>query len=152
MSGFAIYEFPFGFLKIGYEDDEVVLIKKVEDFDDMGQKSSFSDFVFGEITEYLNGTRRNFTFKCNPKGTEFQKRVWAQLCEIPYAETRTYKELAAAVGNENASRAIGNANNKNPIMIVYPCHRVIGSDRKLVGYAGGLDMKKALLQLESENK
>lgn len=78
-------------------------------------------------------------------------KVWKELTKIPYGETRTYKEIAVAVGNPKASRAVGMANNKNPISIVIPCHMVIGSDGKLTGYAGGLDMKKALLDLELRN-
>lgn len=86
------------------------------------------------------------------KGTEFQKKVWKQLTYIPYGETRTYKEIAVAIGNPKASRAVGMANNKNPITIVVPCHRVVGSNGKMVGYAGGLDMKKKLLDLEKRNR
>ncbi len=86
----------------------------------------------------------------NPNGTVFQKKVWNALCNIPYGETRSYKQVAEAVGNNKASRAVGMANNKNPIMIVIPCHRVIGSNGSLVGYAGGLDIKEKLLFLENK--
>ena len=100
--------------------------------------------------EYLNGKRKSFDIKYEINGTEFQKKVWKELTDIPYGETRSYKEIAVAVGNPKASRAVGMANNKNPIAIIVPCHRVIGSDGKLVGYAGGLDMKRALLTLEKK--
>ena len=85
-----------------------------------------------------------------PKGTSFQQKVWAALREIPYGETRSYKEIAAMVGNEKACRAVGMANNRNPLPIFIPCHRVVGANGKLVGYAGGLDVKTFLLNLEKE--
>ena len=84
-------------------------------------------------------------------GTEFQKKVWNALLEIPYGETKSYKQIAKRVGNEKASRAVGMANNKNQIIIIVPCHRVIGSNKKLVGYAEGLEMKESLLNLEKDN-
>ncbi len=83
------------------------------------------------------------------RGTEFQRRVWAQLCEIPYGETISYGELAARIGNANASRAVGLANGRNPISIIVPCHRVIGADGSLTGYGGGLERKTWLLEHES---
>lgn len=107
--------------------------------------------VYEEVMEYLSGKRKAFDFKFELDGTAFQKQVWEELTHIPYGETRTYKEIAIAIKNPKASRAVGMANNKNPILIVIPCHRVIGSDGKLTGYAGGLDMKKVLLDLELRN-
>lgn len=104
------------------------------------------------MMEYLNEKRTSFDFAYKLIGTEFEKKVWEQLLSIPYGETRTYKEIATAIGNPKASRAVGMANNKNPITIVVPCHRVIGTNGKMVGYAGGLDMKKALLNLEKQNR
>lgn len=101
-----------------------------------------------QLKEYFKGKRTKFEIPLNPKGTEFMKKVWKELLKIPYGEVRTYKEIAEKVGNSKASRAVGMANNKNPIPIIIPCHRVIGSNNKLVGYALGLDMKKYLLDLE----
>ena len=101
-----------------------------------------------QIKEYFEGKRTKFEIPLNPKGTEFMKKVWKELLNIPYGEVRTYKEIAEKIGNSKASRAVGMANNKNPIPIIIPCHRVIGSNNKLVGYALGLDMKKYLLDLE----
>lgn len=101
-----------------------------------------------QLDMYFSGKLRNFNLPLNPIGTEFQKKVWKELLNIPYGETRTYKEIAIVIGNANASRAVGNANNKNPIGIIIPCHRVIGSNKKLIGYAGGLDKKEKLLNLE----
>jgi methylated-DNA-[protein]-cysteine S-methyltransferase len=106
------------------------------------------DQVRAELDEYFAGRRREFTLPLNPQGTEFQRRVWEQLCAIPFGETISYGELARRIGNRNASRAVGLANSRNPISIVVPCHRVIGADNSLTGYAGGLDRKRALLDHE----
>ena len=105
-----------------------------------------------QLEEYFEGKRKVFDLPLEQEGTAFQKRVWEALENIPYGETRTYKEVAKMIGNEKASRAVGMANNKNNIPIIVPCHRVIGSNGKLVGYALGLDMKKYLLDLEKRNK
>ncbi len=104
-----------------------------------------------QLEEYLKGTRKSFDVKINPKGTEFQKKVWEALRAIPYGETRTYKQIAEAVGNPKASRAVGMANNKNPIICITPCHRVIGANNKLVGFACGLEVKEQLLRMENKN-
>ena len=101
-----------------------------------------------QLDEYFRGERKTFDLPLAPKGTDFQKKVWNALQEIPYGETSTYGEIAAAVGNPKAARAVGMANNKNPIGIIIPCHRVVGANGKLVGYAGGMDKKEWLLQLE----
>lgn len=104
-----------------------------------------------QLDEYFAGERKVFNLPLAPKGTEFQKKVWAALCDIPYGETRSYGEIAAAVGNPKASRAVGMANHRNPISIIVPCHRVIGADGRLVGFGGGLWIKERLLKLEKEN-
>lgn len=101
-----------------------------------------------QLTEYLGGERREFQLPLNPKGTDFQRLVWAALRTIPYGEARSYGEIARQIGRPKASRAVGMANHRNPIAIFIPCHRVIGSDGKLVGYGGGLDIKEQLLKLE----
>ena len=105
-----------------------------------------------ELTEYFYGRRTEFSISLNPEGTEFQKKVWEALRAIPYGETRSYQEIAEAVGNKKASRAVGMANHHNPIMCIIPCHRVIGAKGTLVGYAGGLDKKAALLALERNKR
>ncbi len=102
-----------------------------------------------QLREYFNGSRTEFDLPLAPEGTPFQCAVWRQLQEIPYGETISYGELAKRVGNPKASRAVGAANGKNPIPIVIPCHRVIGSNGKLTGFGGGLPTKEALLALES---
>ena len=101
-----------------------------------------------QIREYLAGLRQTFDLPLAPVGTEFQKMIWAALQRIPYGETCSYQQVAAMVGKPNACRAVGMANNKNPILIIIPCHRVIGSNGKLVGYAAGLAVKEKLLELE----
>lgn len=101
-----------------------------------------------QVNEYLDGKRSSFDLPLELKGTEFQNKVWNALKEIPCGETKSYGEIARRIGNEKASRAVGMANNKNPIPIIIPCHRVIGSNGKLVGYAGGLDIKEKLLNME----
>ena len=105
-----------------------------------------------QLAEYFDGSRKRFDLPLNPKGTVFQQSVWQALLMIPYGETRSYKEIATIVGNPKASRAVGMANNRNPISIIVPCHRVIGSGGKLVGYGGGLPIKEQLLRLEQDNK
>ncbi len=101
-----------------------------------------------ELEEYFAGQRREFTFPLDLRGTDFQLACWRALLAIPYGETRTYGDIARAVGKPNAFRAAGMANNRNPIAIVVPCHRVIASDGTLCGYGGGLDVKRKLLELE----
>ena len=101
-----------------------------------------------ELQEYFAGIRRAFTFSLDLRGTGFQLACWEALLEIPYGETRTYADIACAVGRPQGFRAVGMANNRNPIAIVVPCHRVIASDGTLCGYGGGLDIKRKLLELE----
>jgi methylated-DNA-[protein]-cysteine S-methyltransferase len=102
-----------------------------------------------QLSEYFDGKRRDFDVKLNPNGTEFQKRVWNELLKIPFGKTKTYLEQAKLMNNEKGIRAIASANGKNKIAIVIPCHRVIGSNGSLTGYAGGLWRKKWLLEHES---
>jgi methylated-DNA-[protein]-cysteine S-methyltransferase len=102
-----------------------------------------------QLNEYFDGERTDFTLKLNPKGTEFQQKVWGALLEIPYGKTRTYLEQSKILGDVKAIRAVASANGKNPLWIVVPCHRVIGSDGSLTGYAGGLWRKKWLLEHEN---
>jgi O-6-methylguanine DNA methyltransferase len=101
-----------------------------------------------ELEEYFSGKRREFTFPLDLRGTDFQKACWQALLAIPYGETRTYADIARSVGKPTAFRAVGMANNRNPIAIVVPCHRVIASDGTLCGYGGGLEVKRKLLELE----
>ena len=105
-----------------------------------------------QIAEYFAGDRTDFSLKLAPKGTNFQQKVWAELANIPYGTTTTYMHLAKQLGDTGAIRAVGTANGRNPISIILPCHRVIGSDGKLRGYAGGLHRKQWLLEFEARGR
>lgn len=105
-----------------------------------------------QLQEYFQGKRQTFTFQINPKGTDFQKKVWQELLQIPYGKTTSYLELSKKLGDVKAIRAVASANGKNPLWIVVPCHRVIGSDGSLTGYAGGLWRKQWLLEHEKGEK
>lgn len=104
-----------------------------------------------QLNEYLERKRKKFSVKLNPKGTDFQKKVWEAMLTIPFGETRTYAQIAVQIGNPKAVRAVGAAIGRNPISIIAPCHRVIGTSGKLTGFAGGLDMKETLLSLEGNH-
>lgn len=112
------------------------------------QPSALTDRAARQLEEYFAGKRREFDLPLNPRGTPFQRRVWDALLRIPYGESRSYRQQTESLGNPKAIRAVGRANGANPIAVVIPCHRVIGADGSLTGYAGGLDMKARLLMLE----
>ena len=105
-----------------------------------------------QLSEYFAGKRKRFSVKLNPAGTVFQQHVWQTLQTIPFGETTSYGDIATAIGNPKAARAIGMANNRNPIPIIIPCHRIIGRNGSLTGYAGGLPLKQALLTLEQQHE
>ncbi len=108
--------------------------------------------AYNQLQEYFSGKRKKFDLKLNISGTDFQKKVWNALLDIPYGETRTYQDIALAIGSPGACRAVGGANNKNKIPIIIPCHRVIGKDGSLIGFGSGLEIKKQLLKLERLEK
>lgn len=146
------YETNIGKIGIAEEDGEIVKLffsssKNSDEYNICETKILIE--AFEQLNEYLTGRRQSFDLPLNPIGTEFQKRLWQKLLEIPYGETWSYKRLASEIGNEKACRAVGLANNRNPIAIFIPCHRVIGSNGDLTGYAGGLGLKKELLDLEN---
>ena len=145
------YKSKFGLLKGCVKGDKLVYLKNTDTKENSNKtnKSKFAIKIEKELDEYFNGKRKEFNIPLEPEGTEFQKKVWKALLEIPYGQTRSYKEIAIRIGNEKASRAVGMANNKNPIIIIVPCHRVIGSNKKLVGYFGGVEMKEGLLDIEN---
>lgn len=130
------------------------------DYDEFGPISAWPDLVWERarldplaqaLQRYFAGELREFALPLAPAGTPFQKRVWLELVRIPYGETLSYSELARRVGKPRAVRAVGGANGANPIPILVPCHRVIGADGTLTGYAGGLERKRALLELEARS-
>ncbi|MDE6857277.1 MAG: methylated-DNA--[protein]-cysteine S-methyltransferase [Alistipes sp.] len=137
---------PIGALTLTEERNRLVRIE----FADAGAADStpLLESAARQLTEYFAGTRRDFDIPLAPAGTPFQQEVWRALRDIPYGTTRSYKSVAEAVGRPQACRAVGMANNRNPLPIVVPCHRVVGASGALVGYAGGLDVKRALLDLE----
>ena len=148
-----IYRFTYntvlGSVTFVEEDGALLAITTHRSYEGIEQETALIKEAYQQLSEYLKGERQMFDLPLNPRGTDFQKRVWQALCDIPYGETRSYKQIAEAIGNPKAVRAVGMANNRNPITIVVPCHRVIGADGKLVGYGGGLEMKEFLLRLES---
>jgi methylated-DNA-[protein]-cysteine S-methyltransferase len=143
------YISPIGLIKITGNENG---IHSVDFTDEQASKDSQSHPVLDEcvlqLDEYFKGKRKEFTVKLNPEGTEFQKKVWNKLLEIPFGRTISYMELAKSLGDVKAIRAVGTANGKNKIAIIIPCHRVIGSNGKLTGYAGGLWRKEWLLKHE----
>jgi len=150
---YAIYQTRLGRLRIQYSNSKITELSKVE-FSAVndGIRNALTDRAIKEINEYLDGIRTSFDISLLYKGTTFQNKVWKELLKIPYGETRTYQDIAIDIGNPNACRAVGMACNKNPIAILIPCHRVIGKNKKLTGYAGGLDMKKLLLDVETNKR
>ena len=148
-----------GILGIGATEDEITDLFFEYEIENIKKSSNY---IIKEITlikkaasqlfEYLNGKRKKFDLPLLKEGTDFQISVWNELLKIPYGETRSYKDIAIAINNEKAVRAVGMANNRNKIPIFIPCHRVIGSNKKLVGYGGGLEIKEFLLNLEKKNQ
>ncbi|MBR3910167.1 MAG: methylated-DNA--[Anaerotignum sp.] len=149
MEKIFFYETPVGKICIGEENGcitHVTWTKIPKEY--VLEETELIQSCKKQLEEYFAGKRKTFDLPLVPKGTEFQQKVWKALQEIPYGETRTYGEIAAAVGNPKGARAVGMANNKNPIGIIIPCHRVVGANGKLVGYAGGMEKKAFLLELE----
>ena len=144
----ATYPFKFGYLRVSYDDDKLVSIRSQGQPSEESLPNKLSNQTFKQIQEYLAGERRIFDLPFHMQGTDFQVKVWKALLDIPYGETRSYGQIAAVIGQPRASQAIGGAVGRNPLWILVPCHRVIGSDGSLTGYAGGLAMKKALLNIE----
>lgn len=143
-----------GNMAIIEEDNKIIAIEINQPIkeDIMQKETPLLKETGKQLLEYLEGKRKNFTVPLNPKGTKFMQEVWTALQEIPYGETRTYGQIAQRIGKPKAARAVGMANHRNPIPIIIPCHRVIGSNGKLVGYALGMKMKKFLLTLEGIDK
>jgi methylated-DNA-[protein]-cysteine S-methyltransferase len=146
---------PVGALGLVAEDDALVALRfedratePVADAEPAPEEHAILDAAARELSEYFSRARRRFTVPLRPHGTEFQLQVWAALRDIPYGETRSYVDIARALGRPGASRAVGAANHANPIALIVPCHRVIGSGGALAGYAGGVEIKRWLLAHE----
>ena len=148
---FAVYNTKIGKLKIEYENDVLTGIAYTENEKEQGIRSELSDKTVLQLEEYFDGRRKEFDIPIKLRGTEFQKKVWKELLKIPYGATVSYKDIAIKIGNPKACRAVGMANHNNPILIIVPCHRVINKNKKLGGYALGLDLKRRMLELEKEN-
>jgi len=149
----AYYKSPLGILKISADEKGIKEIEFAqEEFKSIQNSSSkiIKDCI-KQLDEYFRGKRKSFELKLNPEGTEFQKKVWKELLKIPYGTTLSYGEIARRIKNQKAVRAVGQAIGRNPIAIVIPCHRVIGSDGSLTGYASGLWRKEWLLKHEEIN-
>lgn len=146
----SYYKSDLGVIEIISTEDYIIEVGFVEKEGEVTEVPSILQEAYNQIDEYFKGKRKEFDLKLNVQGTDFQKKVWNALTEIPYGKVVSYKDIAKAVGNEKAVRAVGNSNNKNRIAIVIPCHRVIGSNGKLVGYAGGLHFKEWLLEHEKK--
>lgn len=147
----AYYNISFGYLQIESENEVLYRLSIVQKVTEHNQTSAFSSKVFRQIKEYLDGNRKNFDIKYVLKGTDFQLRVWHELEKISYGDTLCYADIAHNIGNTKACRAVGMACNANPIWVIVPCHRVIGKNGNLSGYANGIKLKQKLLQLEQHN-
>jgi len=145
----SYYKSPIGILEIICENNKLVSLKLVDCCEKTTVETNFIKDIKNQLDEYFSGKRKVFDIKINPTGTDFQKLVWKELQNIPYGKTKSYSEIAAATGNKNAQRAVGNACNKNPIMIIIPCHRVISKNNNLGGYAYGKNIKQKLLNIEN---
>ncbi len=147
---FAIYNSSIGWLLIEHRDEKLVRLQILtSDPQAMGSADSFTDRVYAQVEEYLSGERQSFDIELDLSScTPFQRSVLEELRKIPYGQTRSYGQIAEAIGNHKASRAVGNANNRNPIHLIIPCHRVVGASGALVGYAVGVEVKAKLLALE----
>lgn len=151
MKSLWYYEFPIGKIGIAEEDGCITHVL----FDNEKAPAGFElartpliERAATQLREYFEGKRTDFDLPLSLAGTDFQRSVWKALQEIPWGETRSYKDIAVQIGKPKATRAVGMANNRNPIPIIVPCHRVVGSDGSLTGYGGGLPVKQHLLELE----
>ena len=147
---FESFDSPLGAITVEADDSFVTAVRFMCSSEQ--NPNAVTELAVKELLEYFNGERKSFTVRCSFGGTPFQNKVWSALCDIPYGETASYSDIAKNVGSPNACRAVGSANNKNPVPIIVPCHRVIGKNGALVGYAGGIEIKKKLLQIENRYK
>lgn len=150
------YKSPIGLIRIASNDKNVTSLTFVDDEQNFEQKAVKKNTpqilkeCLDQIDEYFKGKRQDFSLKLELEGTNFQKKVWKELIHVPFGKTCSYLDIARKIENINGTRAVGNANGKNPISIIVPCHRVIGSNKKLTGYGGGVWRKKWLLEHEQK--
>lgn len=144
----SYYKSPIGVLELICENDYLISLKLVENESKSDNETTLIKTIKIQLDEYFEGKRKKFNIKLNPKGSEFQKRVWMELLKIPCGETKSYSEIATNISNPKAQRAVGSACNKNPIMIIIPCHRVISKKGKLGGFVYGNSIKHKLLEVE----
>ena len=142
-------ETTLGLMEIVCEDGFLIGLKLVLEKNHRVNENKTSREVKSQILEYLSGSRKTFNIPIKLTGTDFQKKVYEETLKIPYGSTKTYGEIASSIGNPKSMRAVGMALGKNPIWIIMPCHRVIGKNNKLTGFAGGIDKKLSLLKLEN---
>ncbi len=153
MKSYCIYNSPVGKLIVAADGGGITDLRFGQVPDGaVEQMVQILETAVAQLDEYFAGHRRDFDLPLNTVGTPFQQGVWTELLKIPYGQTRSYGQIAEAVGNPRASRAVGMANNRNPISIIVPCHRVVGANGTLTGYGGGLENKEALLRLEEKHK
>ena len=147
------YKSPIGTLYIVEENEKIIEIRYENEKEEVLEKNTkILEKAVQELEEYFKGKRKEFDIPLNPKGTEFMKKVWKELQKIPYGKTTSYGKIAEKIGNPKASRAVGMANHNNPIPIIIPCHRVIGKNNKMVGYALGIDKKRISFKFRIKSK
>jgi methylated-DNA-[protein]-cysteine S-methyltransferase len=144
----AYYNSPIGYIQILGNEHSIISLDFIGEINNDEKRNDLLNTCITELDEYFKGKRRSFSLNLLLNGTDFQKKVWNALINIPYGKTVSYKDIAKAIGNEKSARAVGNANNKNKIAIIVPCHRVIGSNGLLTGYAGGIWRKEWLINHE----
>lgn len=142
------YKSTIGFLEIICENNVLIALKLVDKLGASCPATHFIKDITLQLDEYFLGKRQKLNIEINPTGSNYQKKVWLELLKIPYGETKSYQEIAEAIGNPNAQRAIGSACNKNPIMIIIPCHRLISKNGNIGGFAYGNATKQMLLEIE----
>lgn len=149
----AYYKTPIGTAKIIGDEDGIIAVTVLDnEIETSKNVPNCLKECIQQLDEYFKGTRTTFNLKLNPQGTSFQKKVWKELLNVPFGKTRTYLEQTKKIGDPKAIRAVASANGKNPIWILIPCHRIIGTNGSLTGYAGGLWRKKWLLEHENGSK
>jgi methylated-DNA-[protein]-cysteine S-methyltransferase len=148
----TFYLSPIGLIEIRGSEKGISMVSFAANVDTVIENPPSLRDCVSQLNDYFNKKRKKFELEFDLEGTEFQRKVWKELLKIPYGETRSYNYIAKKLGDQEAVRAVGHANGKNPLAVIIPCHRVIGSDGKLVGYGGGLWRKRWLLDFENKDK